>query len=240
MSTLEQPSPVERSNPGTGSQALTRALLSCGIAYALLYVVGNDVLAPGRFPGYDRLAQNISELSAIGSPVRTLELAVLLPAGTALMVAFGVGVWRSAAGRRSLLVAGGLIVACGLVGLLALAFPMTSRALLVAAGAMPSNDLGHIVLTGVTVLLIVGMIAAAAVPFSTGFRVYSVVSALVVLVFGALTGTQAPQLAAGAPTPWMGLSERVSIGAWLLWLVVLAVVLLAGTRRVASTGSDAR
>ena len=109
-------------------------------------------------------------------------------------------------------------------------FPMTSRALLVAGVATPANDLGHIALTAVTVLLMVGMIVAAAVPFSTVFRVYSAVSALTVLVFGALTGVQAPKLAAGAPTPWMGVSERVSIGAWLLWMAVLAVLLLAGSR----------
>jgi hypothetical protein len=98
---------------------------------------------------------------------------------------------------------------------------------------MPANDIGHIVLTSVTVLLIVGMIVSAAVPFSTGFRVYSAASALAVLVFGALTGTQAPKLSLGEPTPWMGLYERIGIGAWLLWMVVLAVVLLAGARQAA-------
>jgi hypothetical protein len=221
-------------------QALTRVLLVCGIAYALVYVVGNDVLAAGRFPGYDWRAQNISELSAIGSPARILELAVLLPVLTVLMVAFGVGVWRSACGRRALRVAGGLLVACGLTGLLSIPFPMTSRAMLIAGGATPANDVGHIALTAGTVLLIVGMMAFAAVPFSTGFRVYSAVSALAVVVFGALTGSQAPQLAVGAPTPWMGVSERVSIGAWLLWMVVLAVVLLAGARHSADRAGEQR
>lgn len=229
MPTIDQPSPRASTRPTAPREVLTRILLLCGIAYALLYVVGNDVLAAGRFPGYDRGAQNISELAAIGSPARALAL-TLLPVATALMIAFGLGVWRSSQGGRSLHVAGGLIVACGLVGLLSLPFPMTARAQLIAGASMPANDIGHIVLTAATVLLIVAMMAFAAAPSSTGFRAYSALSALTVLAFGALTGTQAPQLAAGAPTPYMGLYERISIGAWLLWMVVLAAVLLAGTR----------
>jgi hypothetical protein len=46
-------------------------------------------------------------------------------------------------------------------------------------------------------------------------------------VFGALTGIQAAQLAAGEPTPWMGLFERISIAPWLLWMAVLHLVLCA-------------
>ena len=238
MSTLDHTGTTGSARAAARRVVLTRVLLLCGVAYALVYVLGNDVLVAGRFPGYAPLAQNISELAALGSPSRALALA-LLPVATTLMVAFGVGVWRAARGRRSLRVAGGFLVACGLVGLLSLPFPMTSRALLVAGAAVPGNDVGHIALTAVTVVLIVGMMAFAAVPFPMGFRVYAAVSALVVLVFGGLTGTQAPKLALGEPTPWMGLTERISIGAWLLWMVVLAVVLLAESR-TAAEGAEAQ
>jgi hypothetical protein len=124
--------------------------------------------------------------------------------------------------------AGALLVVFGLTGVFWVPLPMTARADMIVGGGMPANDIGHIVLTAVTVLLIVGMIVWAAVSFSIGFRVYSAASALVVLVFGALTGTLAPRLSLGEPTPWMGLYERISIGAWLLWMVLLAVVLLPG------------
>ena len=50
----------------------------------------------------------------------------------------------------------------------------------------------------------------------------AVAGAVTVVVFGALTAVQASALAAGGPTPWMGLFERVSIAPWLLWMVVLA------------------
>jgi len=52
-----------------------------------------------------------------------------------------------------------------------------------------------------------------------------------VLVFGALTGMQAPKVPAGEPTPWMGLFERVSLWAWLLWMAVLAIILLRDRTR---------
>jgi hypothetical protein len=35
-----------------------------------------------------------------------------------------------------------------------------------------------------------------------------------------------PDLAAGQPTPWLGLAERINIGAYLLWVLVLALRLL--------------
>src|SRR5512135_542050 len=52
--------------------------------------------------------------NAIGAPTRTLSI-VLGIMGYVVLVAFGVGVWRSAAGRRSLRVAGGALMAMGVL-----------------------------------------------------------------------------------------------------------------------------
>ena len=46
------------------------------------------------------------------------------------------------------------------------------------------------------------------------------------LVFGAWTGIASPGVGTGEPTPWIGALERVNIGAYLLWVAVLAVSLL--------------
>jgi hypothetical protein len=35
-----------------------------------------------------------------------------------------------------------------------------------------------------------------------------------------------PRIAANLPTPWVGLWERINIGVFLLWVVVLAIALL--------------
>lgn len=204
---------------------LPKVLLACGVLYSLLYVVMNDVVAATRYEGYSRMFQAISELSATGTPTRRLLIA-MLPVWTLLMIAFGIGVWKSAHGKRALRVTGALLAASGVTGVLWLPFPMTSREEMVRGAAMPVNDIGHIVLTVVTVLLILSQIGFGAAAFGKRFRLYSLVTGATVVVFGALTSMQAAEIPQGAPTPWMGLLERISIGAWLLWMAVLAIALL--------------
>ena len=89
-----------------------KALLGCGIAYPVTYVVANDVVAASRYPGYTRVDQAVSELSATGAPTRRF-LVAMLPVFTAQTAAYGVGVWRAAEGRRALRGAGALLVAFG-------------------------------------------------------------------------------------------------------------------------------
>ena len=48
------------------------------------------------------------------------------------------------------------------------------------------------------------------------------------VVAGGLTATQASRLEANLPTPWAGAMERVSIGGYLAWQVVLAAALWDG------------
>jgi ABC-type transport system involved in cytochrome c biogenesis permease subunit len=49
---------------------------------------------------------------------------------------------------------------------------------------------------------------------------------VILLGFGALTAANAARVAANLATPWAGLWERVNIGVFLIWIVVLAIVLL--------------
>ena len=176
------------------STQLTRILLACGIGYAVLYVVVNDLVAAGLYEGYDPLSQAVSELSATGSPAKAF-LTALSPAWTLLMIAFGLGVRRADGGRRALRVTGDLLVAHGIVGLLWLAFPMTSRADIVA-GDTAVNDVGHIVLTGVTLVFVLAQFGFSAAAFGWRFRLYAIISAVIVVVFDALTSMQASALPA--------------------------------------------
>ena len=200
-------------------------LLACGVLYGLVYVVGNDVIAATIYPGYSRMDQAISELSATSAPTRAF-LVALLPVGTVLMIAFGVGVWATANGNRLLRVTGGLLIAFGITGVAWLPFPMSSREDMVQ-GAMPSNDLGHLILSAVTVLLILCIIGfGSAAVRDLVFRIYSVVTLVAVLGFGAAVGVQAPRVADGLSTPWMGVFERINVYGFMLWVAVFAVVLL--------------
>lgn len=209
-------------------ERLRRPLLACGLAGAALYGIGNDVLAAASYDGYSPLSQAVSELSSVGAPTRSAVL-VLGLTSDALLVLFAGGVWASARGSAALRQVAALLVAYGALGPAWLPFPMTARD--AVAPTTATTDAVHLVLSAATVVVITATIAVGAVAFETWFRWYSAATVLVVLGFGALTGTYVPAVAAGDPTPWMGAFERLGIWAWLLWVAVLAVRLLRGLPR---------
>jgi len=96
------------------------------------------------------------------------------------------------------------------------------------------------VLGGVTVLLMFLAIGFGATAFGRRFRLYSIVSVVVLLVFGALTFLEAPRLQTNLPTPWIGLWERVNISVFLVWVVVLATVLLRAPQPPARDRAEVR
>ena len=94
-------------------------------------------------------------------------------------------------------------------------------------GAEPTlTDTMHIVFAMVTVLLMLLAIGFGAAAFGRRFRLYSIATMVILVAFGALTGVDGPRIAANLPTPWLGVWERINIGAFLLWIVVLAIALL--------------
>ena len=96
----------------TARTAVRQALLACGLVYAVLYPLVNDVIAATLYDGYSRTSQAVSELSAVGAAPRPFLMAVG-PVFSLLQIGFGVGVWQSAQGKVSLRVAGALMVGHG-------------------------------------------------------------------------------------------------------------------------------
>jgi hypothetical protein len=212
-----------RATPATYTRPYARkVLLACGIVSSVLYIVAAGVIAASLFDGNSRTSQNISELFAFGAPSRTVFLALGM-VYTVLTIAFGVGVLGSADSMRGLRAAGWLLIGCGALGFTGPFFSMSERGAI--AGSMAFNDLMHIILTAALVLSIIAAMVLAATAFGTRFRLYSIATLGVMVVGGTLTALQAPQLAVGEPTPWMGLTERLRIGASLLWVAVLAIAL---------------
>lgn len=212
-----------------------RVLLVCGVVYSVLYVIASDGIAATLYDGYSRMDQAVSELSGTAAPTRWF-LTAMLPVYTVLMIAFGIGIRKSAGGTRALRVTGNLLVAWAITGLLWLPFPMSSRQDVVKGQPMSVNDIGHLVMSGLTLVLIMSTLWFGAKAFGRGFRLYSILTAATVLVFGVLMSTQAPNVP--DPTPWMGLYERVMMWAWFLWIAILAIIFLrtrsglpAGDRR---------
>lgn len=142
---------------------------------------------------------------------------------TLLVATFGLGVWVSGGRNWPLRVVGALLIASGIIGL---AWPpMHQRAVLAAGGGSPT-DIMHIVWSVVTVLLFMLEIQFGASALGERFRLYSVATTVILVVFGVLTFRDAPRVGANLPTPWIGVWERINIGVYLLWVVVLAVALL--------------
>lgn len=194
-------------------------LLICGIAAALLYM-GADVFISTQYPGYSYRDQAISELSAIGAPTKGMWT-ILLILFDPLLVAFGLGVRKVAGHSRSLRITGSLLIVWGLLGLLWYLFPMNMR------GAIGSTtDTMHLVMSGVTVLLILLFIGFGSGARGRWFRIYSLATIVVMLVFGTMVGQQAPRVAAQLPTPWMGIMERISVYSPMVWAIVLASTLI--------------
>jgi hypothetical protein len=218
----------QRSIAGTRLEVL----LVLGLVSSFLYVTMN-IVSTLVWREYSSASQTVSELSAIGAPSR----AIWLPLGivyTALVTAFGLGVRQAAGESRPLRIAGGLLVVYGLLGLIAPFAPMHLRPAL-AAGAGSLTDTIHVTLAIVTVCLMLLAIGFGAAAFGRRFRIYSVGTLIVLFVCGALTVLQAPAIGSNQPTPLIGVWERINIGAFLLWVVVLSTMLLVGRGPSASS-----
>ena len=205
-----------------GVNVTERVLLICGILSSLFYA-GMDVIGGTRWQSYSWISEEFSRLSAIGAPSRPVIL-VLSPVYTVLVVAFGLGVWWSAGRRRALRVVGGALVVYALVSWL---WPQFFPEDLTAPVSAFTNTM-HIIITVVVVLswmLILGFGAAA---FGKRFRLYSIVTIVTVLVFNALTGfiAETQSAAVSQSAPWFGVTERIGIYSFMLWVVVLAITLL--------------
>jgi hypothetical protein len=198
-----------------------KALLWCGVLSSLIYVAMN-VFIPMLWDEYDIASQTVSELSAIDSPTRP----IWVPFGivyTLLIAAFGFGVRKSAHGIRSLRVAGMLLIIYGIIGV---AWPPMHQREVLAAGGGSVTDTLHIVFTFITVSLMFLVMGFGAAAFGRPFRIYTIATILVQLVFGVMTGLDAPALEADLATPWLGVWERINIGVYMIWVVVFAVLLL--------------
>lgn len=176
------------------------------------------------WPGYNSASQTVSELSAIGAPTRALWnwLCALY---TILVTAFAWGVCRSAGYNRNLRVAGILMIVYGSLGLIWPFAPMHLRGTLAAGGATFSDTL-HIGLGAATEVIFLLALWFAASGLDKPFKLYSIITFIILLVFGTLTFIDAPLIAQGLPTPRIGIWERINIGVFLVWIIVLAVILL--------------
>jgi uncharacterized protein DUF998 len=195
--------------------------LSAGILASVLYLAMITVI---RYHGYDPISQVPSELTAIDAPTRDLWfwLGLLY---TVLAITFAWGVRAVARETPRLRVVGVLLLLLALLGFVWPFAPMHQREIL-AAGGETFGDKLHRVLGIITAALFVLTLGFGAFAFGKRFRLYSLTTLGIAVVTGVLVGVNAPRLAAGLPTPLIGLWERINITVCMVWEIVLAIVLL--------------
>ncbi len=198
-----------------------KSLLICGVLSMLWYVIVN-IIVPIQYPGYDMVSQTVSELSAVDTPTRTLWF-VLCIFYSLLFIAFGLGIWLSAKGSWMLKFVALVIIFDALLGFY---WPPMHQRKIIAAGGGTSTDTLHLVWAFIHLGLMLLMIGFGAATLGKGFRIFSVAIVLIFLVFGILTTKESLGIEANLPTPHVGIWERINIGAYMVWVIVFAIMLM--------------
>ncbi len=200
-----------------GTKALT-PMLYCGLASSLWYLAIN-ILVPQFYPGYYLADYTPSELSAFGAPTRIMWVLLVIPYPL-LFSSFGWGIVVTSGENKAARITGMLIIAYCMFNLYWP--PMHTRDVLASGGGTLSDTL-HLVWAGITVILSVLIMGFGAAAGSKQFRVYTIISIALLLVFGLLTSKLAGNIDTGEPTPLIGVWERINIGIFLIWVGVLSL-----------------
>lgn len=208
-----------------GVNVRNKVLMLCGILGPIVYV-GAVILGGALRPDYSHVAQPVSDLIATGAPNKAL-LDPLFGAYNLLVLAFAVGLFqrvRAEGQNRGKLVGtvGAVVLLLeGLFGFLTLFFAEDSGPISQAT----TNGIMHIVLaslsalTAILALVLMGFWFRS-IPNLHRYSVYTFISALVVTVAGGLAAqTVANHSSLG------GLFERITIGGFIQWIFVVALVM---------------
>lgn len=213
------------------SSAPSQTALVAGIAAPIIYIIA-VVSGAALRPEYSHIAHAISELIVAGAPNKWV-LDSLFALYNVLVVAFAAGVLRrvQSVGRSNDRHSSGLIgswalIGVGVAGLATLFFPMDPR-----MAASTADGMIHLVLAGLCSLLSILTLFLIGGWFrrQPGYGVLdrtSLVAGIVVLVTGAMAA-----YSAATGSPFIGLSERLTIGTYILWLGVTASVMIVAERR---------
>ncbi len=188
-----------------------QAALLCGVLAPPLYL-STDRLAGRLLNGYSFASQSMSELSAAGSPTRSLVVSLNLVAAL-LMIAFGGGVWR--AGDQAILshITGGLLIANAVLGLIATLFFPTRF------GERPAFGSPGVIIMFLSVVCFVLAMLFGAVALGGWLRVLSIAIPASYVLLAVLRSATADSSSAGQAASLIGAQERTwstasSSGCW--------------------------
>ena len=207
--------------PSTGTDSLiTRPMLLTGVAAPLLYAF-TVVWGATLFPGYNHLAEPISSLTQAGRE-GAANLDGLFFIYNVLVIAYGISGISLSPRRRYWIASFSFLIATGFAGLLMWLFRQDA-----VGSTVTLTGVVHIGLAAVTSLGSIGAIGAAILacrgrPELRPLRLFSLACLVIVFVSGGLAA-----LGIGSGWSYAGLLERITIGAFELWLFVVAGTLLA-------------
>jgi hypothetical protein len=203
------------------AEPMRRLFLAGGILSSLWYLVVNIIVST-QDPNYSSVTQTISELSAIGAPTRILWV-LLCTFYPLLYAAFGWGVLQSAGENRLLRLMGALIIVHAVFNFF---WPPMHQREVLAAGGGTLTDTLHIAWAMVTLVFNMLIMGLGAAVFGKRFRLYTIISFILFIVFGLLIAREAPGVNDNLSTPGIGIWERVNIAVYMLWVMVVAFLLL--------------
>jgi len=199
-----------------------RFFIVCGILSPLVYLF-TVVLGGLLRPDYSHIAQPVSDLIAAGAPNKAL-LDGLFILYNALALLFGFGLFQIVRAEeqnrsRAAGLAGAIaLILEGLAGLLTLVFPEDRGGMaagISSAGTMHIVFAGLSSLTSMLAILLMGFWLKNSAEYR-GYGIYSFISVAFVFVCGGMAG-----LFVAGQNPLGGLVERLTIGGFLQWMLVM-------------------
>lgn len=199
-------------------------LLSCGVLAPLLYLF-TDRLAGRLLKGYNFMAQSISDLSAAGSPTRSLVVSLTLVASL-LLIAFGVGVWREASATWLVRLVAALLIGNAVAGTFAMLFFPNQY------GVTPVFKSPGVMLMFLSVVFFMLAMVFGAFAFSGWLRILSITIPVSYVLLAIARFMFASNSSTGQSVVLVGAQERTMSYTYLVWVLFLAINLLLSARTV--------
>ncbi len=202
---------------------MDKKLLYYGGIFGPIIFLLNDIIGIIITPGFSPIVNAVSELTQAGSENAIILSSLFLIAAIMLMV-FGIGlVAHYKFGQTKLIFFGGIfIILLGLFSALSgTIFPMDPF-----GGEATFAGNMHIILTGLNIILLILAIPMIGIGLNRvkqwkSFRLYSIVTVLIMVIFGASTSFLIMN-----DIEMLGLFERITIYAYQLWIFILALMLI--------------
>ena len=210
---------TKKINEIDGGLELRKKILFYGGIFCFIVYLSMDIIGGIITPGYSYLIHAVSELTQAGAEYRLL-LSPFLFVSAIMGILFGIGIVSNFkyTQNRLLFLGGILIIISGiLTSFTGAIFPQDPiNGDTTFAGTM------HLILVGISAILVFPIILMIGIGLYRekqwkSFRLYSIITVLIVVIFGGLT----PVLMMN-DIELLGLFERIVIYAYLLWVFVIA------------------